>query len=606
MKVMKQKLFILFALLITTMTASADVIPTYALTKANGAEAHGSITFKVGDNTVTSAKEGDVVTVIVNQNSGWIINEVSGQWYAAQANARAATRGVGILNAVTLTPVTGQTNQWTFTMERANVEINCTYKAVANTAWIQLGTTEYTYDGTAKQPSVTVKFNTETTIDASEYTVAYVNNVNVPADAEPANAPKVTITFKSTSQNYTGEAYAYFTINPAKLTELTLTTPELTYAYKELTVEAASVKAGNLTVPADGYDLTGNKAKDAGNYTATATGKGNYTGTATAAWVIKENDPKADVDAKETTDDAENDGKNVDDVKMEMDVAENAATEAHTETREIENPETGQTETVEVTVIPVVLKSISIPATATAQEITVTVPTEIVDGNVVYQVTEIKADAFKKKEGENTVVTKVILPETDEPLKIEEDALKPDGNLLDVVTPLRMLDDYALQESLKENFEAVKISAIVTAPNKYWTFSSGVDCILPEGVTAYIAEWDANAKLPRIIALGEDDLKLSGGQRGIKANNGVLLASEKGGEYEIVACPGNQESGSAVATGDANSYKGNCLTPVIVSKNYPADKTLILKDNEFHTIKSNLSMVKPCKAVFSLEKAGAK
>ena len=239
---MKQKLFILFALIIATMTASAKDVPTYSLTKANGAEAHGSITFKVGDNTVTSAKEGDVVTVIVNQNSGWIINEVSGQWYAAVA----ATRGVHMLNAVTLTPVTGQTNQWTFTMERANVEINCTYKAVANTAWIQLGTTEYTYDGTAKQPSVTVKFNTETTIDASEYTVAYVNNVNVPADAEPANAPKVTITFKSTSQNYTGEAYAYFTINPAELTKVTLKNSEFIYTFSDITAEVASVKAGEL------------------------------------------------------------------------------------------------------------------------------------------------------------------------------------------------------------------------------------------------------------------------------------------------------------------------------------------------------------------------
>lgn len=217
---MKKKIYALLAMVMVAMTASAKDVPTYSLTKTNDAEAHGSITFMVDNNTVTSAKEGDVVTVIVNQNSGWIINEVSGQWYAAVA----ATRGVGILNAVTLTPVTGQTNQWTFTMERANVEINCTYKAVADMAWIQLGTTEYTYDGTAKQPSVTVKFNKETTIDASEYTVAYVNNVNVPADAEPANAPKVTITFKSTSQNYTGEAYAYFTINPAKLTELTLTT----------------------------------------------------------------------------------------------------------------------------------------------------------------------------------------------------------------------------------------------------------------------------------------------------------------------------------------------------------------------------------------------
>ena len=598
MKVMKQKLFILFALLITTMTASAKDDPTYSLTKANGAEAHGSITFKVGDKIVTSAHKGDVVTMIVNLNSGWAINEVSGQWYAAVA----ATRGVDILNAVTLTPVTGETNQWTFTMERANVEINCTYKAVANTAWIQLGTTEYTYDGTAKQPSVTVKFNTETTIDASEYTVAYVNNVNVPADAEPANAPKVTITFKSTSQNYTGEAYAYFTINPAKLTELTLATPELTYAYKELTVEAASVKAGNLTVPADGYDLTGNKAKDAGNYTATATGKGNYTGTATAAWVIKENDPKADVDAKETTDDAENDGKDVDDVKMEMAVAENAATEVHTETREIVNPETGQTEPVEVTVIPVVLESISIPATATAQEITVTVPSEIVNGNVIYQVTEIKADAFKQAEGANQKVTKVILPETEEPIKIAEGALKPDGELIEVVTPLALLDDYATTETMQETFEAKKISATVTAPNKFWTFSSGVDCILPEGVSAYKAIWDEGQ--PRIVELTADEL---GDKRIIKANNGVLIASEKGNAYEIVANPGNQDNNTKLDPDkDANSYEGNCLMPTIESHNFtPASNYLIMKDNKFHTM-SGSGKVPACKAVFSLVKAKGK
>ena len=447
-----------------------------------------------------------------------------------------------------------------------------------------------------------MKFNTETTIDASEYTVAYVNNVNVPADAELANAPKVTITFKSTSQNYTGEAYAYFTINPAKLTELTLTTPELTYAYKELTVEAASVKAGELTVPADGYDLTDNKAKDAGNYTATATGKGNYTGTATAAWVIKENDPKADVDAKETTDDAENDGKDVDDVKMEMAVAENAATEAHTETREIVNPETGQTETVEVTVIPVVLKSISIPATATAEEITVTVPSEIVNGNVVYQVTEIKADAFKQAEGSTQKVTKVILPETEEPLKIAEGALKPDGELLDVVSPLALLDDYATTETMQETFEAKKISATVTAPNKFWTFSSGVDCILPESVSAYKAIWDEGQ--PRIVELTADEL---GDNRIIKANNGVLIASEKGNAYEIVANPGNQDKNTKLDPDkDDNSYEGNCLMPTIESHNFtPASNYLIMKDNKFHTM-SGSGKVPACKAVFSLVKAGVK
>ena len=595
MKVMKQKLFILFALIIATMTASAKDAPTYSLTKANGAEAHGSITFKVGDNTVTSAKEGDVVTVIVNQNSGWIINEVSGQWYAAVA----ATRGVGILNAVTLTPVTGQTNQWTFTMERANVEINCTYKAVANTAWIQLGTTEYTYDGTAKQPSVTVKFNTETTIDASEYTVAYVNNVNVPADAEPANAPKVTITFKSTSQNYTGEAYAYFTISPAELTKVTLKNSEFIYTFSDITAEVASVKAGELDVPEGGYTVSGNVAKETGTHTVTVTGKGNFTGTATATFTIKEPEPTVDVEATEAGDEE----KAVEDVTMVMEVPEDAAESVTTETREVINPETGAKEEIEVTVIPIVLGSISIPATAETEEITVTVPNEIVEGNVVFKVTEIKADAFKKKEGDNAVVTKVILPDTEEPLVIEEGALKPDNKLLDVVTPLQLLDDYSLDNKLKDNFEANKISAYVTPVNKYWSFSSGVDCVLPAGVTAYIATWDAEFKTPRISPLEEEQLKLKDGRRGIKANNGVLIAGEKDNTYEIVASPGNQESGTKPAIEDADSYEGNCLVPTIEAKNYEAGKYLILKDNTFHTIKSNASKVKACKAVFSMEKA---
>ena len=54
---MKQKIFMLLALVCMTLTASAGDVPTYSLTKANGAEAHGTITFKVGENTVTSAEE---------------------------------------------------------------------------------------------------------------------------------------------------------------------------------------------------------------------------------------------------------------------------------------------------------------------------------------------------------------------------------------------------------------------------------------------------------------------------------------------------------------------------------------------------------------------
>ena len=596
---MKQKLFILFALIIATMTASA----TAGFNLTVGTSPLGSITFKVGENTVTTAAEGDVVTVIVTPNSGCIINEISGQWYAAMAK----TRGVEMLNKVTLTFVsedaTTKAKTYTFTMQRANVEISSTYKILANTPWIQLDNNGFIYDGTEKKPTVTLKYN-ETTIPSTEYTVAYTNNVNVPANSDNANAPTVTVTIKESCQDYAGSAKAYFAISPAELTALTLNVTELSYAYKELTVEPTSVKAGELDVPADGYDLSGNKGTDVGEYEAVVNGKGNFMGTATAAWVIKENEPKIDVDATETTDDPEKDGKEVDDVKMEMAVAENAATEAHTETREIVNPETGQTEPVEVTVIPVVLESISIPATATAQEITVTVPSEIVNGNVIYQVTEIKADAFKQAEGSTQKVTKIILPETEEPLKIAEGALKPDGELIEVVTPLALLDDYATTETMQETFEAKKISATVTAPNKFWTFSSGVDCILPEGVTVYKAIWDAGQ--PRIVELTKDELEVDG-KPIIKANNGVLIASVKGNAYEIVANPGNQDKNTKLDPDkDANSYEGNCLMPTIDSHNFtPASNYLIMKDNKFHTM-SGSGKVPACKAVFSLVKAGVK
>ena len=580
---MKKKIYALLAMVMVAMTASA-----YSLNV--GTSEHGTIAFtNEGGAVIETAEEGQTVYVTVTPAEGYVVNQVTGQWYAAVA----ATRGVGILNAVTLTPVTGQTNQWTFTMERANVEISASYKKLIQSSWITIASA--TYDGTAKEPAVTVKDGT-TTIAASAYSVSYADNVNASANA------KVTVTIASTNANYAGEAEKTFTISRAELTKVTLKNSEFIYTFSDITAEVASVKAGELDVPEGGYTVSGNVAKETGTHTVTVTGKGNFTGTATATFTIKEPAPTVDVEATEASDEE----KAVEDVTMVMEVPEDAAESVTTETREVINPETGAKEEIELTVIPIVLGSISIPATAETEEITVTVPNEIVEGNVVFKVTEIKADAFKKKEGDNAVVTKVVLPDTEEPLVIEENALKPDNKLLDVVTPLQLLDDYSLDNNLKDNFEANKISAYVTAVNKYWSFSSGVDCVLPAGVTAYIATWDAEFKTPRIVPLEEEQLKLKDGRRGIKANNGVLIAGEKDNTYEIVASPGNQESGTKPATEDADSYEGNCLVPTIEAKNYEAGKYLILKNNMFHTIKSNDSKVKACKAVFSMEKAGAK
>lgn len=553
-----------------------------------GTSEHGTIAFtNEGGAVIETAEEGQTVYVTVTPAEGYVVNQVTGQWYAAVA----MTRGVGMLNDVTLTAA-GE-NKWTFKMERANVEISASYKKLIQSSWITIASA--TYDGTAKEPTVTVKDGT-TTIAASAYSVSYADNVNASANA------KVTVTIASTNANYAGTAEKTFTISPAELTKVTLKNSEFIYTFSDITAEVASVKASELDVPEGGYTVSGNVAKETGTHTVTVTGKGNFTGTATANFTIKEPKPTVDVEATEASDEE----KAVENVTMVMEVPEDAAESVTTETREVINPETGAKEEIEVTVIPIVLGSISIPATAETEEITVTVPNEIVEGNVVFKVTEIKADAFKKKEGDNAVVTKVVLPDTEEPLVIEEGALKPDNKLLDVVTPLQLLDDYSLDTNLKDNFEANKISAYVTPVNKYWSFSSGVDCVLPEGVTAYIAIWDAEQETPRIAPLEEEQLKLKDGRRGIKANNGVLIAGEKDNTYEIVASPGNQQSGTKPATEDADSYEGNCLVPTIEAKNYEAGKYLILKNNMFHTIKSNDSKVKACKAVFSLEKAGAK
>jgi len=131
---MKKKIFSLLALVMATMTASATDAPAYALTV--GTNEHGTVTFKVGENAVTSAKEGDQVTVTVTPNKGYAVDEATGKWYAAVANSRRIPAGgspeIDLLSDITLTAgdvdeTTGAAT-YTFTMERANAQINVTYK----------------------------------------------------------------------------------------------------------------------------------------------------------------------------------------------------------------------------------------------------------------------------------------------------------------------------------------------------------------------------------------------------------------------------------------------------------------------------------------------
>lgn len=284
-----------------------------------------------------------------------------------------------------------------------------------------------------------------------------------------------------------------------------------------------------------------------------------------------------DIEIPTPAEDPQEEEKEVTDVKMDMEPA-------------------GAPEPVgEITIIPVSITGIEVPATA-PQEIAIEVAASTQVGNNIFVVREIKADAFKTND-ENVKVTKVILPDTQEPLQVEAGAMKPDGKPIDVQTPLSLLDDYALMNTMKENYEANKVTAKATAPERFWTFSSGVDVKVPEGVTVY----RAFAENGDIHILPIDEANQS---KIIKANNGVLLSCDelKGGKaYEFVANPGGPKSGTKPATTDAKSYEGNSMVPVIETKNYATGQNLIMKGNQFHTISAN-GKVPACKAVFDINK----
>ena len=284
-----------------------------------------------------------------------------------------------------------------------------------------------------------------------------------------------------------------------------------------------------------------------------------------------------DIEIPTPAEDKKDEEKKVTDVKLDMEPA-------------------GAPQSVdEITIIPVSITGVEVPQGA-PQEIVIEVKAQTQVGNNVFEVREIKADAFKTNNA-NAKVTKVILPDTEEALTVEAGAMSPDGAPIEVQTPLALLDDYALMQSLKDNFEGKLITATAKAPQRFWTFSSGVDVIVPAGVTVYRAFMQDGA----IRTLPIDKANNSGI---ILANNGVILSCNSmtgGADYTFVANPGNQQSGTTPATTDANSYEGNSMVPTIVGTNYPEERYLMMKDNEFHTMSAN-GQVPACKAVFDKEK----
>ena len=245
------------------------------------------------------------------------------------------------------------------------------------------------------------------------------------------------------------------------------------------------------------------------------------------------------------------------------------------------------------------IDEVVVPNELYGTDIVVTIPSTVTDseGHEV-AVTSVASNALYGQ----TNVKEVVLPETDEPMTIEDGAFKIDDNegddhqIVSVQTPLSMLDDYALMSALSENYAAEKVKAIARAVHRYWTFSCGVDVKLPIDVTFYACRQLDEGSI-EIVRIDEDV---------IKANNGVLIAcaDDEGNAYEMVASPNeNLPSGSVPSTHNARSYEGNLLEPVIQSAHYGAGDHFVMANNAFYAIAEENSdaRIPACKAVLHLQ-----
>ena len=167
---------------------------------------------------------------------------------------------------------------------------------------------------------------------------------------------------------------------------------------------------------------------------------------------------------------------------------------------------------------------------------------------------------------------------------------------------MRLLDNYSSLAAVKENLESSKLSAHLDPPHKLFTLSSGIDVELSGDVRVFTARQKGDNQV-EITEVTGNDLLLDNGRKGVKANNGVLIAfanGQDGQQTDVVASPTKNnlsKIGSTPATGNAKSYAGNELIPAIEETHF-TENICILSDNQFHPVAAgDHSEVPACKAV---------
>lgn len=159
----------------------------------------------------------------------------------------------------------------------------------ASTLTVRLGSSSYTYDGSANTPKATVMDGTTVLKDGTDYTVSYKDNTD-------AGTAKVMITGKG---NYTGSVNKTFTIKEKSVASLTVTLNKSNYSYTGKAIKPEVTVKDGTTALVEGTDYTVfySDNKKPGEATVKVKGKGNYSGIVTKTFTIKLDAPSVTVKA---------------------------------------------------------------------------------------------------------------------------------------------------------------------------------------------------------------------------------------------------------------------------------------------------------------------
>ena len=255
----------------------------YELTVAKSEHGSGTIKFFIGDYELKGAYEkyeGKTITMTVTPEEGYVVGSVSANAYTTWASARRkAPAAIPMLGNVTLTPVEGKANTWTFTMPAASVLVSAAYIPVAAFAPAEPSGTlaptaaEGVIAGEDKAIIVagTVANIPETT--NPQGTVKYFVTDNKDMTAEQAAKANGWVETLPTAAGYTGsyaddfQVYVWYYIQAAtgyadsKPQRIEVTVQSNLFDLTLNPANANTIEAGKATVTVDGTDKTVTEGK---------------------------------------------------------------------------------------------------------------------------------------------------------------------------------------------------------------------------------------------------------------------------------------------------------------------------------------------------------